>query len=44
MNDSDKSILILELVEKMKGLNADEIDFETFKGLVTDDSVLTRPF
>lgn len=40
MDESDKSLLILQLLDDMLALGADEIDFETFQRLVTSESVI----
>jgi Ca2+-binding EF-hand superfamily protein len=39
MEEKDKSLLILKLVEDMEALGNDEIDYDTFQSLVTTESV-----
>lgn len=39
MSESEKSLLILQLLDDMLALGVDEIDFETFQRLVTAESV-----
>lgn len=44
MNESDKSLLILQLLDDMLALGVDEIDYETFQRLVTAESVRFTKF
>ena len=44
MNESDKSLLILQLLDDMLALGVDEIDYETFQRLVTAESVRFTEF
>ena len=44
MNESDKSLLILQLLDDMLALGVDEIDCETFQRLVTAESVRFTKF
>ena len=44
MNESDKSLLILQLLDDMLALGVDEIDYETFQRLVTAESVRFNKF
>ena len=39
MEEKDKSLLILQLLDDMSALNVDEIDLETFQRLITAESV-----
>ena len=39
MEEKDKSLLILQLLDDMLALNVDEIDLETFQRLITAESV-----
>ena len=39
MKESDKSLLILQLLDDILALNVEEIDYETFQRLVTAESV-----
>ena len=39
MNESDKSLLILQLLDDILALNVEEIDYETFQRLVTAETV-----
>ena len=44
MNESDKSLLILQLLDDMLALGVDEIDYETLQRLVTAESVRFNKF
>ena len=39
MEEKDKSLLILQLLDDMLALNVEEIDLETFQSLITAESV-----
>lgn len=39
MEEKDKSLLILQLLDDMLALNVEEIDLETFQRLITAESV-----
>lgn len=39
MEEREKSLLILQLLDDMLALNTEEIDFDTFQRLITAESV-----
>ena len=39
MEEKDRSLLILQLLEDLQSLNVEEVDFDTFQRLVTAESV-----
>ena len=41
MDEKDKSLLILQLLDDMLALNVEEIDYETYQRLITAESVFT---
>ena len=43
MEDKDKSLLVLQLLDDMMALNCPDIDFETFQRLVTAEAVANSP-
>lgn len=43
MEDKDKSLLVLQLLDDMMALSCPEIDFETFQRLVTAEAVVNSP-
>ena len=41
MDEKDKSLLILQLLDDMLALIVEEIDYETYQRLITAESVFT---
>ena len=41
MEEKEKSLLIMQLLDDMLALNVDEIDYETFQRLITAESVVS---
>ena len=41
MEEKEKSLLIMQLLDDMLALNVDEIDYDTFQRLITAESVVS---
>ena len=41
MEEKEKSLLIMQMLDDMLALNVDEIDYDTFQRLITAESVVS---